>query len=202
MAVSKVSICNQALSKIKIDSIMALTENSRQARECNLLFEDTLSEALTMRAWNFATTRVNLAQLVTAPLSVYTYKYQLPVDCLQVLEVIDTSSNLSGYKIEYKIEGRELLCDCAACQIMYIKNVTDMSELSPLFRAYLTTRLAYELSFPLNSILTLKDRLEKEMMMRLSDAKISDGMEISPKMKVTSTVIDVRYIRGRRGGRL
>lgn len=196
---SKVSICNQALQKIKVDEIMSLSEDSKQGRDCNLLFDDLLDEALTIRAWNFATTMAELGQLVTAPLAAYTYKYQLPTDCLQVLEIVEDSK--SGYGIEYKVEGRTLLTDESSVIISYIKKITDMSELSPLFRAYITTKLAYELAFTLTGAVSIKDRLEKEMESKLRSAKLADSMEISPRMVVKSKVIDIRYTRGYQGGR-
>lgn len=194
MTVSIVSICNQALSKIKVSAILSLTENSRQARLCSLIYDDALAEALTLRAWNFATARIELAQLTASPLNTWEYAYQLPVDCLQVLELTSTYVDKVG-SLDYKIEGDQLLCNYAIAEIIYIKVITDMGELSPLFRAYFTSFLAYEMCYSLSGSVSLKDRMLQESKMKLMDAKVADGMENNPRLVVNSRVIDVRYGR-------
>lgn len=65
---NEVQICNLALQKIGTRStIAALTEDSNEARNCNLLYAPTRDEVLGMAFWNFARSTRTLALLKSAP---------------------------------------------------------------------------------------------------------------------------------------
>lgn len=125
MATSDTSICNQALSRIGTRSTIAsLTEASKEARACNLVYQQTRDEVLSMAFWNFAKKTASLSLLKSAPgtptnqtgatqwSSAYPappwlYEYSYPSDCLQfrmIVPQIDTGvigtplmSNFASY---------------------------------------------------------------------------------------------------------
>lgn len=186
---SKVSITNQALNRLNVSQILSLTDNSKQARAMNLVFDRVYEEALTIRNWNFATTRTQLGRLTAQPNSGYDYQYQLPTDCLRIIKVVSTSL----YEIEYKVEGTALLTDETEVYVVYVKRILDFGTLPPIFTSYLILALANEVCFGLTGNVSLQDRLVSEMMDKLEKAKKADSTEGAPKSKVNSTVINRRY---------
>ena len=87
MAYSNVEICNIALTALGANNIMDLTENTEEARKCNVLFENLRDEMLEAHLWNFAIKRTgDLALSSTSPLWEFNNKFQLPTDCLRVLK--------------------------------------------------------------------------------------------------------------------
>ena len=183
---SKVSISNMALSRIGVDIITSFTENSQQARLCNLLFNQSLDFLLQLYPWNFALVKTTLAQVTTPPVYNYDHAYQLPTSpyCLQVVEVD------GGYN--YKIEGRLLLIDEDTVNITYIKRVVDMNELSALFTETLVFYLASQLCLPLTNNKGMSDDLLNKYQMALQKARLRDAQEDTAKSMQTGSWVSCR----------
>lgn len=108
---SDVDICNRALQSIAARStISSLTDGSVEARNCNLMYNDTRDAVLTMAHWNFAKKTDYLSVLKQAPgtpggvasASQWTtafpappwlYEYGVPADCLAMRQVIQAPIN-------------------------------------------------------------------------------------------------------------
>lgn len=125
MATSDIIICNQALSRIGTrTTIAALTEDSKEAKQCNLVYTQTRDEVISMAHWNFAKKTQSLSLLKSAPgtptnptgatawtdaypAPPWLYEYAYPSDCLMaryIVPQIDTgvigtplTSNLATY---------------------------------------------------------------------------------------------------------
>lgn len=175
MASSTVQICNLALSEIGESTITSLTENSKAARECNLIFDQCLDYLLQIYPWNFAQERKRLAVLSDDPLFEYEYAFQLPTDpyCLQVNEMYGD--------YEYVVEGRKLLTDQSICRIRYTKRIEDMTELSAVFVEVLTFYLATKLAKKLSSDESLSNNMYSRYERALKFAKMKDAQENSVK---------------------
>lgn len=108
---SEVIICNRALQSINTRSqISSLTENSVEARNCNLIYADTRDEILSMAHWGFAKKTDFLALLKSAPgtpsgvssasqwstaypAPPWLYEYAVPQDCVSMRTVIQQPIN-------------------------------------------------------------------------------------------------------------
>ena len=109
---SEVSICNRALQAIGTrTSIAALSEQSIEARNCNLIYTDTRDEVLQMAYWNFAQKTDYLALLKSAPSTPsnpastanqwstaypsppWLYEYAYPTDCIQMSRIVQQIQN-------------------------------------------------------------------------------------------------------------
>lgn len=109
---SEVSICNRALASIGARStISALTEQSTEARACNLIFADTRDEVLNMAFWNFARKTELLSLIKSAPgtptnagstanqwssdypTPPWLYEYAYPADALQIRQIVQQMQN-------------------------------------------------------------------------------------------------------------
>jgi len=103
------SIANLALAKLGISPIMALTDDSKQAQFANRFYAQTRDEVLSSHRWNFAMRRDTLNRLATGPDFEWAFAYQLPTDCLRVVQ-------LNGYEPNeqqgaFAIESDQLLTD-------------------------------------------------------------------------------------------
>ena len=191
------SICNLALAKLGISPIMALTDQSKQAQFCARFYDQTRDEVLQSHRWNFAMRRDSLNRLSTAPESEWDYAYQLPVDCLRVVQ-------LNGYepnerKGEFSVEADQLLTDAEEAAIRYVGRVTDGSFYHPLFVHALATMLASRLAGPLTGSRNLPSELLQEYeALTGPKARMADAFEerIVRKMPwVNSDLVAARFTR-------
>jgi hypothetical protein len=191
------SICNLALAKLGISPIMALTDESKQAQFCSRFYAQTRDEVLQSHRWNFAMRRDSLNRLIDAPRSEWRFAYQLPTDCLRVVQ-------LNGYqpterKGEFSIEADRLMANAEVAEIRYIARVIDASFFHPLFVHALATMLASRLAGPLTGSRNLPQELLQEYeVLTGPKARMADAFEerVVRKMPwVNSDLVAARYTR-------
>ena len=66
-----VSISNRALTFLGAQPITSLEDDTKEARACNRMFEQSRNQVLRGHAWNFAIKRASLAANTTAPLGIH-----------------------------------------------------------------------------------------------------------------------------------
>ena len=165
---TKVQICNLALSRVRAGSIGDLTENSPQAVQCNILYDQARDHLLALHAWGFAKETRALALTGDTP-NEWTYEYTYPNDCIRlhyILAYVGGGNNLpplepGGYpwRIDYEPVpyevgtgtngSRVILTDYEDAYISYNKAVTDERLFDPLFVQALAWLLAIDLAIPL-----------------------------------------------------
>lgn len=153
--ISEVSICNQALTALGATRITALSEDSKNARACNSVYEHVRNSVLTDHMWTFAQKRAALSTLDEDPAwtdDLVTVVYQLPSDLLQ-LNFVNQENAL------VKIEDDKLLSDTSSLKIKYTFEVTDTSKFKPKFIEALVSKLAAELAVPITNKSTIAERL-------------------------------------------
>lgn len=154
-AISEVSICNQALIALGGATIASLTENSKNARLCNAIYNQTRDNVLTDHVWNFAQKRAVLATLADPPVwdeDWMTVRYQKPTDCLKINFVSIESAIV-------KIESDKILSNETGLKIKYTERVTDPMKFFPKFVEALVARLSAELAYAVTSSKTLAESL-------------------------------------------
>lgn len=143
MATSVVEICNRALQKLGAARITSLTENTPNARSCNVAYEVLKKAELRAHPWNFAIARAELAADATEPDWGRANSFTLPSDFLRL---IDDYPELNLNSKDWQIEGKKILTnDSAPLYIRYIYDVTDPNEFDALFVEALASRMAMEL---------------------------------------------------------
>ena len=147
MGISAVSICNMALGKFGAQPVLALTEDSDNARACNRVYEQCRDSLLRRHPWNFAVNRATLAMLADAPAYGYDYAFQLPANpyCLRVLELYEEREDGA----DWHIEGRTLVTDSDTARVKYIKRVTDPTQFDTGFVNALVPLIASEVAIPI-----------------------------------------------------
>ena len=180
MALSEVTICNIALSRVGDKQIISLTEDSKQARSCKLLYEPERDTLLESYKWNFAGKRRTIAQLSEAPDFEYAYQYQLPTDYLNVRELYNTTS-------PYEIEGDKLLIDDDAVYMKYTARITDPNLFKPSFVNCLALKIAAELAVKLADSKTMKNLILEEFFIMIKKAYRLNAIEGDPPDKREDT---------------
>tara|TARA_R110000744_G_scaffold10618_4_gene32911 strand:- start:3694 stop:4296 length:603 start_codon:yes stop_codon:yes gene_type:complete len=189
MATSVVQIVNNALVKIGANAILTLTEDTEAARAANLVYDQIRDACIRDHVWNFAVNRVELAQNSTAPAFGFSYQYNLPSDCLRVLQMDDMSTL-------YKIEGGKLLTDDGTAKILYLARVEDVNLFDAMFVEAFSARLAAELSVTLSESNTLYSNMMEMYQRKISDARSMDAQESGYIEIVADTWLDSRVSYG------
>ena len=183
MASSVVAICNMALARVgQSIFIDSLSENITAAGVCDLFYEPCRDTVLADGYWNFANTRIALADLGTPPTN-WLYRYALPTDCLAVRYLIVEGSRtpLAKDRIPFEVaeEGnvRVLYTDQEEAELLYTKRQENPNLFSPQFISALAWLLASEIAMPLSAAPTLGDKAYKMYLNCISQAQAASLRE-------------------------
>jgi len=183
---TEAGICNSALSKLGNNRIVSLTEGTPAANLCIEQYGKLRDHLLRAHDWNFAASRVKLAQLSSVPAFGYQFQYALPADWMRTISVhAEDSRNhpITDYATESTdAEGRVLRADHAEVYLRYVRKLTDPNVMDPAFREALAWRLAMELAVPLAKSGSLRDRMERGFEDSLAVAKSVDGQDDPPQV--------------------
>lgn len=186
---SNVQIANSALTKLGSSRITALTDNVKAAREINAIFELRRDYLLRTHNWSFAMTRTTLPALDETPSWGYTTLYQLPTDCLRVVQVNDMwvvpglADYTSGPDSEpYKITGRRIETDIGApLKLRYTKRVTDPAQFDAAFVEVFANDLADQVCEALTQSNTKREATRAVLRQSLLEAVRSNAIELPPE---------------------
>lgn len=187
MAVTQVGICNLALTRIGCDSITSITQETKSARLLNAIWDHKRDEFLRKHRWNFATKRATLAPTGADPEFGYDYEYDLPNDCLRVLEPDDSDES-----IDHVIEDGKLLCDESTLDLSYIYRNTNYAAWDSLAASAFAWELASEIAYSMTQSLALAESCEKKARAVLAEARNADGSEGTMGAVVANTWTDAR----------
>jgi len=186
---SIVGLANQSLFMLGHSSIISMTEDVEAARLCNGRYGYIRDSVIRAYPWNCATQRVVLAQSADTP-SDYDYKYALPTSplCLRVLKMIEEEED--GYA--WKVEGRWILTDSSTCNIVYLKQITDINEMDVLLREAIAARLAADICYALTGSSKQQERMWVIYDRKMKEARSVDAQEGTPDAITTDTFLDAR----------
>lgn len=189
--VGKMDICNLALLRLGSLPIESLDEDSKRAITLKNCFDLVRDIVLRGHPWNFATKRAVLARLTEAPLFGYSYAYQLPIDQLRVLGIVDGAGKLDPTLV-YEIEGDRLLTNQTSASIKYIQRVSDIGIFDAQFCSALASRLAAEVAYQLTGAAAMKKQMMDEYRYELMEARSIDAQENPPEVYETNDWIEAR----------
>lgn len=195
MAASDVEICNAALTKLGADTITSLTDNNNRARVMNLRYASVRDAELRRRRWKFSIKRASLPALSTAPLSDYSYQYQLPIDYIRLIEGGDIQSiaDLTDYRTAngqalYSIEGSVILTDLTApLNIRYLARIVDVSLWDAAFAEACASRLAYENCERLTQSDSKRQLAQADYRMAITEAMRAGAIETASQSQADDT---------------
>lgn len=198
--VSEVSICNQALSYLKVAPIISLADNSEEAEWCDRNYVFVRDAVIEETSWSFARDRKVSTSGDLDPFGVQ-YRHPIPPEWLQVFQVYNS---VSGSDPQYWTrsdgwvrEGANVLADETTVYMAGVIRVTDTGKFSQLFVQALATRLAAEAAIPLKG-----DSGTAQMYWKLYDgkirmAKVRDSQQGANQVIKSNALVDARYTGGR-----
>ena len=190
---STVDICNGALNQLGATTILSLTEDSKNARLCNSRYTQVRDAVFRSHPWNCLQQRVELASSTDTPAWGYSFKYDLPGDCLRLLRILDYDSN-------YKVEGRKILSNTSSMKILYVARITDPNEYDELLRETLSSSLAADMAFAITSNNNTTQNMYELFKEKLRDARFVDsteGQNIDQDLGMTDVIDAGTFINSR-----
>lgn len=181
---SKVDIANNAFRLLGASRITAFDDGTKNANSVSEIYDDVHQELLQF-PWNFAATRVKLAQLATAPAFGYDHAYALPADWIFTISVSNNDAGIGTilYKEEYQDGQNVLLSSSDDVYLRYTFNLEDTNRMSAKFRKALSTALAQGMAIDITNSNTVEDQMDKRASKALSRAKSSDGIQSFPERR-------------------
>jgi hypothetical protein len=182
----KTGIANLALSNLGESRIQSLTENSGRARACSARIEGVIETVLRMNVWNSALERIQLTQ-IDAPIFGWNYTYQLPSDCIKVVEVEPVS--------KYQVEKKNLLSNETSLYLLYVANPADTNNLDILLAEAIAMKLAVEIAETLTSKEGLKNEMAQKYFMAIQEARSANARDKTPEHRERSSYLDAKIGR-------
>ena len=199
MAASNVAIANLALTKLGDLRILNLTDNTKPAREVNAVFDMARDYLQRRFSWRFCIKRANLAADTSTPLWDWSYQYQIPTDCLRILQVgqwyptPDLSDLISTGGQEYVLEGKYILSNQAGpLKLRYLSRVTDPVQFDTAFDMAFSAYLAYLVAEPLTASAEQKQMAYQDYRNAVKDAVIANAIGNPPESLADQTWILAR----------
>jgi hypothetical protein len=185
---SQVEIANRALTKLGAARIISFGDDNKQSRSVQSMFPIVRDAELRAHIWSFAVKRASLAALTSTPDWGYSFQYELPSDCLRLIQVNDSfqGPDMSNYRnastAEYMLEGNKILTDYVApLKIRYIARKVDITQWDATFVEAFACRLAAEMAEDLTQSNQKKDAAWQEYRQALSVAIRSGAVEQQPQ---------------------
>ena len=188
---SKVDLANEDLLLLGANTITSFTDNDSNAVLVNRFYASERDALLRSHRWNCALTTANLASLVDTPIIDWEYKFTLPTDpyCLRVLDVRTVTGDI---KLDFAVQGRELLTEESAIDITYIQRLEDTMLYDSLLNQALVFRMAWKLAFPVTRSSTVMQQMAQLYDAIVRDARAVDSQEGTPETIETDALTDLR----------
>ena len=189
---SYVAIANSAA--IVVGTAARLTtpdEDTTLGRAVASVWELEREAALRDGAWNFAMKRSSLPALTEAPVHGYDAKFELPADCLRLIEIYEVSRD------RWQLEGRAILANgLGPLKIRYLSNVTEPEEFDPLFAKAFALRIACAIGNRIAGSAFKEELNWQKYQDALKEARMSDALENPPIEQAESSWIEARWQGG------
>lgn len=176
VSMDKLSLCNSALMRCGAEQITALTDVNKRASAVVNQYENTLKEILSDSPWNFAIKRIDLMEESTTPLFGAKFQYELPKDCIRVLEIES--------KVPYRVESGFIMTDQAGTiNVKYVFYNKDACTYSGTFVKAFYLKLAEDISYLLVQSASLQSAITTEAERYLRKARSMNSQEGTPEAR-------------------
>ena len=179
---SKVELCNLAISHLGNFGTISNIDTPQSDKEItfSLWYDISRQTFLKMTMPNFALARKNLALVVETPPEPFSFSYAYPADCLKVLGI----GSIENKKNNYTVEGNRIYTNVEyvdGLPIRYIKDIIDVTAMSPEFKVglswFLAGSTAMDITQDVNKVRTI-EALLPEKMSTLSGLNAQENMPI------------------------
>jgi hypothetical protein len=176
--ITSIDVANRALLLLGGRAISSFTEDSNEARIAKTLYLSTRDYVLRAYPWASLKRRKELNELAEKPISEYSHQYQLPEDCIRVLEVFSPSVN----KVyQWEVNGTAVLSNQKPISIVYLSNAIAENKYSTQLVQALVYRLASEMAYPMTGNNTAMSNFNALFSQVLDEARTTDSLEQSAR---------------------
>ena len=184
MPSTDVEICNQALMHIgSTVQISALSDNNKQARQCQRIYDQAVDYVLDQLWWPFATKVATLGLVQTEPNKFWSYEYRYPSDAIH-LRYITHESVWQGLLVPYQLSddatARLIWTDQQDACAVYTERVTTTTRWSATFCDALSYRIASLVAMPIVGDKGLVADMNNKFEIYINQAKALAMNEIQP----------------------
>lgn len=175
MAISVVTIDNLALQKLGASSIVAVDEDSTNARACAVCYEPLRDREFRAHPWSFTIQRFILAAVTAAPVFTYLFAFPVPTGCLRVL--LPARSGLDWRLESFQNQTMILTNDGQSLSVKCLMQITDTTRFDPLFVEALACKMAWHMCEQITQSNTKKEALKQEYKDVMSEARRANAFE-------------------------
>lgn len=194
---SKVAIINRALTKLGASRIVAVNDNTKEAREMAATFDIVRDSELRKNRWSFSIKRAELAADVTAPPFEYSHRFLLPSDYLRGLMVgnlwpgLDMADYRTGPAgLDWSIESGYILYNSAGpLRLRYIARAEDTTTWDSAFVEAFACKLAWETCEAITQSSEKRQLATAEYTSAIFEAKRAGAIELPPQQIADDTWI-------------
>ncbi len=202
---SSVDMCNLSLTELKVNPISSLDqEGSSVAELCKRHYDARRKALLRTHVWNFSKTEEALARASDGTSVSFDDVYPLTSAFIRFLSIGDVLIGTKDMRYDIRsiriggVFKRCIVIDnggAATLNVLYIRNVTSVSEFDPLF----VQLFKFELANDIAPGITLKPSIKISIQKGLDDARLQargiDGQE-RPPVRISNS----RFLAARRHG--
>ena len=144
-----ISICSDALIMLGAKAITSFNDGTDESSACDRLYSDIRDSTLATYPWTFNFKKIQLAQLLTAPTSVWKYQYQLPGDKISNPRAVYNSANPgSPVQKDWEIQGDVMLTNLTSVYIDYQYSLGEFA-MPQYFVQLLKYMMSWHLAMPI-----------------------------------------------------
>lgn len=178
--ITKTQIANNALAYLSAGTINNIDDDDAKARAIKGVFDQSAQEVIRSHRWSCCISRVQLSQLAETTVQSgnfgYDHAYQIPVDCLRILDINGEPWSDKGEFFD--LNGRKLLTDLDEVYLRYVKWVEEVSNWDVLLADAVAVKIAMKVARQITSDGISAEDLEMLYRQRLDVARTVDAMEV------------------------
>lgn len=203
---SSTDICNLALDLLSVENIEDIENPSNATEEIlNRWYVQSRKKLLREHPWNFAVKRIILAADTQDPAFAYEAQFSVPSDFVRLCYIstdltVDEEYILPQHAFQFennKILLTEYYGDATSVRLVYVADVTTVSQYDPMFIDLLAHEIALSVAYKLTESNTNIDRINALKSERSRMAKAIDGQERPPQKIERSRMLSARRRAGR-----
>lgn len=183
----KLSVINAALMKCGLPLAASLQDVDWGAAS---RFEDVAEQLLRAHGWNFAMAHVTAGR-VADPAHGYAYAYELPADCVRVLEV-RPGEDVRSPQARFSVTGGRIYTNATPCNLRYVRRVLEPEAWPVDFADAVAARLAAEIAPLAAQSFGLGASLLQLAQLAFRQAQAADAAERRERLPLESSYIEVR----------
>ncbi len=180
-------IVNQAFAALGEAPVASLDDPGRNAGLAKSIYANVRDMEISRYAWNFAKSRAMLPALAFSPAFGWKHQYQVPFDCLRVLQAGPwpqpvMSEFISADNRAWEMEGQHIMSNLSPpMSILYLRRVEDPALYPPLFVEALVARLAVKMCERISGSSGKRELAWQEYEQAIKLAKRTDYIQLPPQ---------------------